>query len=93
MRPLFKWMNKIFPMVWMVGLALSIDNMMMRFKGKHADKLRVTYKNEGDGFQCDALCDDGYCYQFYFRNDPAPAQFLQQCCDLFILVSWRFLIA
>ena len=36
----------------------------------HTDKKRITYKNEGDGFQADALCNDGYCYQFYFRNEP-----------------------
>ena len=24
----------------------------------------------------DALCDDGYCYQIYFRNDPAPKRYL-----------------
>ena len=26
----------------------------------------------------DALCDDGYCYQIYMRNDPAPAHYLAQ---------------
>ena len=77
-RPLLKWMNKLFPILWLLGLAVSIDEMTMRFKGKHADKLRVTYKNEGDGFQCDALCQDGYCYQFYFRNEPAPSQYLRE---------------
>ena len=25
----------------------------------------------------DALCDDGYCYQIYFRNDPAPTKYLR----------------
>jgi hypothetical protein len=48
--------------------------MTMRFKGRHGNKLRITFKAEGDGFMADALCDDGYCYQIYMRNDPAPAQ-------------------
>ena len=51
--------------------------MTMRFKGKHKDKRRRTYKAEGDGFQADALCDDGYCYQVYMRNDPAPKKYLR----------------
>ena len=50
----------------------------MLFKGYHHDKLRITYKAEGDGFQVDALCDDGYCYQVYMRNDPAPKRYLKQ---------------
>ena len=48
-----------------------------RFKGHHRDKLRITFKKEGDGFMADALCDDGYCYQIYFRNDPAPTKYLR----------------
>ena len=24
------------------------------------------------------MCDDGYTYQFYFRNDPAPQQYLKK---------------
>ena len=44
----------------------------------HKDKFRITYKSEGDGFQADALCDDGYCYQVYMRNDPAPPKYLKQ---------------
>ena len=47
-----------------------------RFKGQHRDKLRITFKVEGDGFMADALCNDGYCYQIYFRNDPAPKKYI-----------------
>eukprot|EP00536_Pseudo-nitzschia_multiseries_P019227 jgi/Psemu1/59592/gm1.59592_g len=31
---------------------------------------------ERDDFQADALCDNGYCYQVYTRNDPAPKKYL-----------------
>ena len=31
----------------------------MEFKGKHNDKLRIKYKNESDGFQADALFQEG----------------------------------
>ena len=50
----------------------------MGFKGQHADKRRITYKAEGDGFQCDALCDSGFTYQVYMQNHPAPAKYLKQ---------------
>eukprot|EP00536_Pseudo-nitzschia_multiseries_P003570 jgi/Psemu1/8122/gm1.8122_g len=50
--------------------------MTIRFKGQHIDKRCVTYKREGGGFQADALCDNGYCYQVYMRNDPAPTKYL-----------------
>ena len=37
---------------------------MIGFKGGHVDKMIVSYKNEGYGFQADALCDRGYTYTF-----------------------------
>ena len=52
--------------------------MTMRFKRHHRDKLRITYKAGGGGFQANALCDDGYFYQVYMRNDPAPKKYLKQ---------------
>ena len=33
---------------------------------------RIKYKKEGDGFQCDCICEDGYCFTFWFRCDTAP---------------------
>ena len=69
-------MNHIFPLIWMLGVAFSIDEMTMGFKGKHMDKKRITYKAEGDGFQGDALCQDGFTYQVFLRNDPAPKKYL-----------------
>ena len=36
----------------------------------YADKKRIKYKAKGDGFQADASCEDGICFQLYFRNDP-----------------------
>ena len=32
------------------------------------------YKAEGDGFQCDAICDSGFTWTFYFRNQKAPRE-------------------
>jgi hypothetical protein len=68
-------MNKIFADSWLLAQSISIDEQTIGFQGSHKDKRRITYKAEGDGFQNDALCQDGYTYQFYFRNEPAPAFF------------------
>lgn len=76
-RPLIKWINYISPRAWLLGKYISIDEMTIGFQGHHRDKLRITYKTKGDGFQCDALCDDGFVYQVYFRNDPAEAKYLK----------------
>ncbi len=71
-------MNYICPLVWFLGKKFSVDEITMRFKGRHRDKLRINCKIEGDGFQAYALCDDGYTYQVYMRNDPAPDKYLKQ---------------
>ena len=48
---------------------ISVDEQTLKFQGHHVDKLRISYKREGDGFQCDALCNDGYTFAFYFKNN------------------------
>ena len=53
-----------------VGMNISIDEQTIKCQGRHPDILRINYKAEGNGFQCDALCCDGYMYTFYFRNQP-----------------------
>ena len=62
----------------MPGRDLSTDDPKMGFKGKHSDKLRITYKKEGNGFQCDCIADNGYTFKFYFRNQPAPKKWLDK---------------
>ena len=71
--PVIQWMNYIFPTAWLLGIALCINQMTMGFQGRHVDKRRITtYKTEGDGFQCNTLAQQGYCYQFYMQNDLPP---------------------
>ena len=60
MRPFVQWMNYLFPLIWLLGDSFAIDEMKIGFQGMHTDKKRITYKAEGDGFQADALCDDGF---------------------------------
>ena len=57
---------------WATGKMVSIDEQTLGFKGRHGLKLRISYKREGDGFQCDAVCDEGYTFSFYFRHGDAP---------------------
>ena len=54
-QTMIMYMKFICPLVWLLGLEFSVDEMTMVFKGKHKDKLRIMYNNEGDGFQADAL--------------------------------------
>ena len=77
-RPLLLWMNLIFPLAWLLGKKFSVDEQTIGFQGNHKDKKRITYKAEGDGFQADALCEDGFTFQFYYRNEPAPVKYLRQ---------------
>ena len=57
------WMNHQSVKLWDAGKATSVNEMTMRFKGRHEDKKRMTCKAEGDGFQADALCNNGHTHQ------------------------------
>jgi hypothetical protein len=57
---------------WITGKWVAIDEQTIGFKGRSGMKLRISYKREGDGFQCDALCDKGYTFSFFFRHGNAP---------------------
>ena len=52
-----------------------MDEQTTGFQGRHPSKLRITYKKEGDGFQCDTLCDDGYTLTFYLSHNPPPVEY------------------
>ena len=72
----FRHLQTVFRYAWMPGRDLSGDEQTMGYKGSHRDKLRINYKKEGDGFQCDCIADDGYTFTFYFRNQPAPKKYM-----------------
>jgi hypothetical protein len=52
--------------MWVPGNFVAIDEQTISFQGSSGLKVRITYKREGDGFQCDAVCDHGYTYSFWF---------------------------
>jgi len=58
-----------------LGKYLSGDEHIIGCQGRHPGILRINYKREGDGFQCDCICSNGYTYSFYFRNQNAPKRY------------------
>jgi len=81
--------------VFDLGRLISIDEQTIGFKGHHADKMSIRYKKEGDGFQCDAICYDGFTYSFFMRNMSAPKKYLYKGLSplhawcLFLLVQLK----
>jgi hypothetical protein len=76
--PFLRWIQVVSMEAFDLGRLISIDEQTIGFKGHHADKMRISYKKEGDGFQCDAICCDGYTYSFFMRNMPAPKKYLDK---------------
>ena len=77
-HPLLMSMEFILPRTYMIGVALSIDETTMRFKGHHADKKRITYRAKGDGLQKYSLCHKGYIYQKFMHNYLPPKTYLSK---------------
>ena len=71
-RMLIDELNKQSKDMWIPGKWVAIDEQTIGFQGASSMKLRISYKREGDGFQCNAVCDRGYTYSFWFRHGPPP---------------------
>ena len=71
-RVLIDHLNKNAKDMGVTGKWVAIDEQTIGFQGASAMKLRISYKREGDGFQCDAVCDRGYTYSFWFRHGNPP---------------------
>jgi hypothetical protein len=76
--PLLHHLMSISKKAVVLGKDISVDEMDISFQGLHGDKQRINFKRAGDGFLVDALCADGYCYSFYFRNQPPPAKWIHK---------------
>ena len=61
-------LNKQAKDMWIPRKWVAIDEQTIGFQGALSMKLRISYKQEGDGFQCDAICDSGYTYSFWFHH-------------------------
>ena len=62
-------LQRNFELYWDPARDLSIDEKAIGFQGRHKDKLRITFKDVGDDFQDDDICDHGYTYSLIYRND------------------------
>ena len=58
-----------------IGTYLSCDKQTIVSQGRQPDILIIHYKKEGDGFQRDCICADGYTY-FFFCNLVVPKIFI-----------------
>ena len=69
------WMEFIFPIIWMLSVAIYRDETIINLKCHHADNIRMMYKAEGDGLQAYALCKKGYTYQIFMFTYPASTRY------------------
>ena len=46
-----------------------------------------------DGFQCEALCADGYTYTIYFRNVKTPKDLLDKGLSFFTCSSGKYVLS
>ena len=78
LQPLIISMDSIFTLIWMLGYSFSTYVMTLHFKGRHADKIRMTYKEEYGELQTDAFFKKRYIYQIFMCNDPFPKTYLSK---------------
>ena len=72
-----RWLRYIMPQAWNLSKNFSVDEQTCKMQGKSIHKTRCgKYKRLGDGIQCDAIADDGYTYDFYFRSEPVDKKWL-----------------
>ena len=59
---------------WRPGMHLSLDEETAGCKARCSlvTRIKTSQKKEGDGFQADAICEDGYTITFHFRCDDLP---------------------
>ena len=75
---LFAWARHIWKKAWIPGKNISADEQTCPMQGKCLYKSRCgKFKRVGDGLQADCLADDGYTFDFYFRNEPVDEQWVQ----------------
>jgi len=75
----FRWLRHIWKEAWVLAEQFSIDEQTTKCQGKCEYKVRCgKFKRIGDGLQSDCIADDGYTWDFYFRNKPIEAHLLAQ---------------
>ena len=63
--------------MWEKREDFSMDEQTTKMQGKSEYKTRCgKFKRLGDGIQGDCIADDGYTWDFYFRNEPIDKDLL-----------------
>jgi hypothetical protein len=76
---LFRWLRYVWKEVWVLAENFSIDKQTTKCQWKCEYKTRCgKFKRIGDGLQCDCIANDGYTWDFYFRNELIEAHLLAQ---------------
>ena len=65
-------LQRNFELYWDPAHDLGINDKTIGFRGRHKDKIQITFKDAGDGFQDDDVCYRGYTYSFIYCNDDIP---------------------
>ena len=75
----FKWSRHIWKAAWIVSKTFAADEQTCPMRGKSIYKTRCgKFKRIGDGLQADCLADDGYTFDFYFRNEPVDEHWIKK---------------
>ena len=76
---LFRWCRYIWKEAWELAENFSIDEQTCSMQGKSEYKTRCgKFKRIGDGIQTDCIADDGFTYDFYFRNEPVDTKWIDK---------------
>jgi hypothetical protein len=59
-------LNEQLSPMWLPGKFVAINEQTIGFQGSSGLKIRISYKREGNGFQCNAICNCGYTFYFWF---------------------------
>ena len=75
---IFDWARWIWKKGWCPSKWFAADEQTCPMQGQSIYKSRCgKFKRVGDGLQADCLADDGYTFDFYFRNEPVDEKWVQ----------------
>ena len=76
---LFRWQRFIMKEAWCLAEDFSVDEQTCKMQGRSSYKTRSgRFKRIGDGIQVDCIADDGYTFDFYFRNEPVDQRWIDK---------------